>query len=384
MTVPEKIYNFIIEPIRSADQRDGHQFLERWLQGPQEIWERIDASLHLIPSIWSVEDCPDRLLKYLKWIVGWTTELDFITSELTDDELRRLISISGRLWKWRGSEDTIVDVMRFSTGARNRYWNYIDFRWIIGETGSGEEHDGRDPWIIGAGDEYESNLRIVDDGTLNRALVRNLLKLMRATGERWEITYLAFLDQFIIDGDDTQWVKNLTDNPSLVVADGKLTLADTSQFESTWVNSTAVSWATYMVFSRLRGTSHPSSLYGYGFVFYRTDASNYYMVRATPQQNRLDLYRVVAGTPALIGNVAIPAFYDNVWYGYRVVATVEDTTKLRIKVYVDANERIDYLDASPLAAGAVGVFHDTGQTVEADEVEVMDLPGESDYVDINS
>jgi hypothetical protein len=45
-------------------------------------------------------------------------------------------------------------------------------------------------------DEYRSDLRIVDDGALNKTLVKRVLRLMRAAGERWNVTFLDFLDLF--------------------------------------------------------------------------------------------------------------------------------------------------------------------------------------------
>ncbi len=34
--------------------------------------------------------------------------------------------------------------------------------------------------------------------------------------------------------------------------------------------------------------------------------------------------------------------------------------------------------------GTLGIMHDIGGTVEVDEVEVLNLPAETDFIDINS
>jgi len=136
MTVPSQIFDYLILPIREADQREGKDFLKRYLLGPQSVWETTDQKIKDIPKLWSIVECPDEFLKFLKWIVGWTGELDSVTQDLIFDELRRLISISGRLWKLRGPEDTIVDVLRFATGQRNRIWNWFDFRWVLADDGA--------------------------------------------------------------------------------------------------------------------------------------------------------------------------------------------------------------------------------------------------------
>jgi phage tail-like protein len=227
MAAPRQIFDFFIEPIRSSDKREGHDFLKRWLMGPQEIWETHISKAADLRKLWSPAECPDNAVRYLAWIVGWTSQLDYIVNELTLEELRRLISVSVKLWKERGTEPALVDVLYLATGARCRALNWFDFRWILGEDYIGEEWGGLDSWLISlpgedARAEYLSNLRIVDNGNLNRRLVENLVELMRALGENWEITYLVFLDLFTESGDLAQW--DLTASPSAEVTNGTLVL----------------------------------------------------------------------------------------------------------------------------------------------------------------
>ena len=388
MTVPRQMFDFIIGPIRLMDRREGNDFYKRWFIGAQEIWETIDARIQAIPTLWSVTECPDEQLQFLKWIVGWTSELDDVTRELTFIELRRLISTSVRMWKLRGPEDTTIDVLFFSTAARNRIWNWFDMRWVLDETEMGEEHEGRDPWLLDlpepdtAGAEMESNLRIVDDGTLNRNLVVSLTKLMRATNERIEITYLTFLDQFIIAGDDTQWTKPI--GTSLAVVDGKLTLTDDSQDELTNVNvAGATSWSSYVFSARIQGESQSSGKQ-FGAFFYYTDISNYYAVIFDTFDKELILRKVVAGTPTDIATVdmSLQPFFPDVWYGLRV-SIVDEGGSNRIEVFIDANKLIDELDSAH-AQGTIGLFHTADATIECDDTEVLGVPAESDYIDINT
>lgn len=395
MAVPTQMYNFILRSIRDADQKYGHQFFERYFMGTQNVWETIDAALFSVPNLWSITDCPDEYLQYLKWIVGWTSELDHITYGLSYDELRRLIAISGRLWKLRGTEDTIIDVLKFATGARCRYWNWFDYRWIVDETILSEEHEGRDPWMTAlpdpssAGAEYLSTLRIVDNGTLNRTLVVNLLKLMRAAGERWEIFYLGFLDQFILDGDTAQWdAPALSGTNVFQVSDGKLRFGDTvAGSQST---ETLVSWASWdqmVVGARVQCFPLGTSL-SFELRFHYVDSNNYYALEVLPSSNAsgplVRVIKVVSGTPSTLSS-AVPGFpiYDEVWYYYRV-SIVDVGSNKEIKVYVDAVEQINVTDSSsPIGAGNVGLEVTNGE-IEVDEVEVFELPAESDFVDINS
>lgn len=488
MTVPSQIFDYLILPIREADQREGNDFLKRYLLGPQNVWEDTDQKIKDIPQLWSVVDCPDEFLKFLKWIVGWTSELDSVTQDLIFDELRRLISISGRLWKLRGPEDTVVDVMRFATGQRNRVWNWFDFRWVLADEGGepdnitkpngylkfeingilgttprpgtpikaeyvptvtseddllskwdtinsvnyvettstlgqggspsltagdykiydkvhlgtelGEEHEGRDPWMVDlpsptdVGASQESNLRIVsnpawdaDEETRMRNLIVNLLKLMRATGERWEITYLGFLDQFIIDGDDTQWSKSLA--ITLVVADGKLTLGSpTTVGEATECIAPGTIWTQAVYSARLRSWVYDVADSGHGLFFHSTGVNNYYQLEVRLEGStvgsQIKLWRIKAGGPTALATVdlSLSPLYPGIYYMYRVTIVDEGSDK-RIKVFIDAVEHINYLDTDSLAQGTVALAA-VKTPLEADEVEVVPLPVEDDFVDINS
>jgi len=387
MTVPRDIYDFFIEPIRREDQRKGHQFLQRYLRGHQHVWETLHEKIHSVTDLWSVEDCPDEQLKYLKWIVGWTSALDYVTRELGFDELRRLISISGRLWKERGAESAIVDVMFFATGARNRTWNWFDFRWIVGETSLAEDHQGWDPWIVGTDEETESNLRIVDDGALNRALVANLLKLMRAANEKWEITYLHFLDQFLQDGDITQWRVDATDCPTLAVEGGVMSMTDSSQVERT--RAAAGTFGNeFSAFFRLRGVGNTTKGFGFEWNVDPTSGVGRYFARCAPGSKKISFYYMSGATPVWFGeaNLAGEAYYGRVWYGYRVTSTIEETTKRRFRVYLDGSLVFSFLwTTAPHSGGTIGVFHEdaTNRYVECSEAEVARLPADYDYIGIN-
>jgi len=400
MTVPSQIFDYLILPIREADQREGKDFLKRYLLGPQSVWETTDQKIKDIPNLWSVVECPDEFLKFLKWIVGWTSELDSVTQDLIFDELRRLISISGRLWKLRGPEDTIIDVLRFATGQRNRIWNWFDFRWVLDETELGEEQEGRDPWMVDlptptdVGASQESNLRIVSNPAWDAAeeirmrnLIVNLLKLMRASGERWEITYLGFLDQFIVDGDDTQWDVSQAD--FLTVAGGTLTLGNVTEAADeiqSVVPSTV--WSQAMYAARLRTWSPSPSTSVSLFHFHWQSLDDTYFLAIFPLGSDVGpavwLMRTKGGGDTILAVVDLPLspIYPGVYYTYRVTIVDEGSNK-RIKVFIDGDEVADVPDNVTIDSGTVG-FATNYAAMEVDEVEVIPLPAESDYVDINS
>ena len=80
--------------------------------------------------------------------VGFTKELDNIISGVSDDDLRKIISLAVALWKKKGLEVGYADIIRVFTGANVRIFNWFDFRYIVGEQQLGESQLGDDSWFI--------------------------------------------------------------------------------------------------------------------------------------------------------------------------------------------------------------------------------------------
>lgn len=396
------IYNFLIKPIRDKDIQEGNLFLRRFLQGPQAVWEETQQKVYAIKDIWSLTGCPDGMLQYLKNILGWTSELDNITSQLDVLTLRRLIGASVQLWKTRSNETSLENVLRIIFNQRLRIWNWFDFRFICDETELSEEREGRDPWIIyspGAPEmaEYWSNIRIVDPGVDYRQLLVDIVKLMRPLCERYEISYLKFLDLFEQDGDDTQW-QNYLFPCSPIVADGaiKLLTSDTlpNPIEAVvTIDDESDEWSNYMVTARMKGTKQ-STFYGWGFgiAFYADpNTGNAYYVTLDISNNRLWLMKSVGLIGSPLGDFEFDSIHqtvlENVWYTIRVMIFNDpvDITKVHFQVYFDGVLVIEATDSSSaFKQGRVAIYHHVTCICECSEVEVMGLPAESDTVDINS
>lgn len=387
-----RIYRFIIDQIRVEDAKPaGALFVKRFLEGPQEIWADTQARIFSIKDLWNINKIADEHLQFLKNIVGWTGNLETVTDRLDSDTLRKLIAASIPLWKERGTEDALQNVIELVTGARTRVWNWFDFRWVLDETEMGEEHEGRDPWIIDlpgppANDEYRSNLRVVDDGNLDRTLVLELVKLMRAVSERWEISYIDFLDRFIIDGDDTQWFEVPTGFTLPTVEDGVAKLTAAADEYAVISLQRAFLWENYVSYWRIRGDS--TLVTGtFGGMFYVTDVDNHYQALLNTVNNTVSLVKTVAGVPSTVASVDYFALTGgpiapDTWYGLRVQITEEGATN-RIKVFVDANEVINTTDSSHIR-GSAGFAHSADAVdVELDEVELFQIPLDTVSIEIN-
>lgn len=479
------MYNFLIEPIRNADIKEGNLLVKRYLEGPQRAWDTIVDRINALPNLWSVTDIEDAYLPYLKNIVGWTKELDYITDRLDSLALRRLIAASGLIWKKKGPEDTLIDVLRIATGARARIWNWFDFRWVIDETGLGEEHEGTDPWIIdlpstetenfvdsgilssstdgrtitipsgvfstsikpgdifiltggiyggeegtvqkrvssseiilhypgiGAGiswvgaswkivsrelvadDPYRMNLRIVDNGLIDKQLVVDLVRLLRPANERVDITYLDFLDRFNVPDDNVQW--NPLNTGNITVAEGRLALLDDSVAEKTFaIVENSSSWTEYATSVKIKGESLASGA-EWGALFYYVDDDNHYKLLIDTYDQTLRVVRVTSGgeteldlradevglqTSLDLGALEI-GIYPNIYYTFRI-QVVREGGNNRVQIFLDGSELVNAIDTTSLTAGSIGVLHEADAVVECAEIEMFQIPSDTYSVEINS
>ncbi len=383
--LPLRAFDFLTQVIRDADKSDGNLFLERYYDGIQEAWEDIQTKIFAIKDLSSVTDISDEFLQFLKNIVGWTDEL--VTRRVTDrlnvSELRRLIAASVALWRGRGPEDSIVDFLQFLVGQRTRVWNWFDLRWILDEASLDETHQGRDPFLLDlpqdGDDPQRFNIRIVDPGTLDREQVRNVVKLMRPIGERVDISYITFLDQFTTDGDNFQW--EALDGSLPTVEDGVAKLPSSSaNFPAVNVEGSDT-WSEYVAFWRAKVSGGGV----FAINFYVVDALNFYQVGVSVPGNTITLLKVVAGTQtplvtfdfSLQGTLLVDRFY-----GIRIHIATEGITN-RIKVYVDGELIINTTDSAH-SQGSIGFMNFVGSALEVDEVEMFLTPLETDEVGLNS
>jgi len=386
-----EMYKFLIEGIRIADQNEGGQFVERYLEGPQQIWRDITQNIRNLPLLWDIPTVSESFLIYQKNIVGWTSELDHITDQLDSETLRRLIIASVPFWKKRGPENSIIDLLKLVTGARVRIWNWFDFRIVMDGTALTEDREGYDPHMINLPgppnyDENRYNIRIVDDGTLDHALVRELAKLTRPVNERVVISYLGFLDLFTTEGDNSQWEDGT--NSISTVSGGVLTLNDPAGDTETHVGlDAAPDWTNYTATWKIR--SDTKSMHCY---FYRTGENDYYLISVFLNDhptfpNVIRLSKSVAGIDTVLASVNMLSTYTteiqpDTYYAIRVEIIPESTYNV-IRVYFDTLQVIDTNDSSH-SSGSLGVGQTTGTQIELSEVEMFFNPMENDTVDINT
>lgn len=145
---PHSIFTFLHKPLRELDRKEGADFLDRFLTGPQTIFEGTQDTIQLIKTLNNPAKIRADLLQYLKDHVGLTRELANIVNDLSENDLRKLIQLAVPLWKQKGLELGYKNIIRIFTGKGSRVFNWFDFRWIIGEKAFGSELQGEDPFLI--------------------------------------------------------------------------------------------------------------------------------------------------------------------------------------------------------------------------------------------
>jgi hypothetical protein len=364
-----KIYNFLLSSMRKEDEKTNY-LLKRFLEGPQEVWKIINGKIFDVKKLWDVINVDNKYLEYLAPIVGWTGTYESIIDKLVKNKdyttLRRLILTSIPLWKKRSTEDSLMGVL-------------------------GEEiREGADSWLFDnpetvSGDEYYSNLRIVDDGNLDKTLVVSLVKLMRPINEKIEIVYLGFMELFTIDNDDSQWTEIAG---SLDIAGGTAELDNTSISESAIVEideqNTAENWDNYLSYFKIKGTATTGT---FGCGVYTKDSPSVvgYWVGLKLSTNQIILYSNSGGTLTPLSTFeysSMGILTANVYYGIRIQAT-DEGANTRIKVYIDSEEVISVTNAN-YSEGSLVIWHDQNATLEVDEIEMTKLPASTYLVDINT
>jgi len=383
------MYNFILQSIREEDKKYT-LFLKRYLQGPQSVWETIQSKIFKLKNLWDITKVDEEWLPFLRPIVGWSSDLDYITDQLETDQLRRVIASSVALWKSRGNEDSLIDLLSLSTGARMRIWNWFDFRWVLDETITGEEHDGLDSWMIDLPidgvEEYWSNLRIVDDGSLNKQLVKDIVGLMRASSERFQIVYLALLDLFEVDDDASQWYDTFEDSSTgaaLSVENGEASFSTTAAKETAMVASElALGWDNYVAYWRVK----PSV--GADLHFYCSDLENSFTLRITPAtpNGTVEIGETVLGVFSNLYTAQIAeGIEDEQYHAVRAAITSNTITgNISVVVYFNNVEILNEEITPTFVSGGIGFGHEINQTISISEVEVLRLPANNDIVNINT
>jgi len=380
-----RIYNFILKSIRDLDQSDGNKFLERFLMGPQEVWNTTNKKIFSIKNLWNVDECPIEGLHYLKKIVGWASDLDHLTDQLDEQQLRRLIRSSVRLWKTRSTESVITDIINFMMARKSKIWNWFEMRWLTGPVDTAEYRQGRDRFLIAfpgtlTRPEYSMILRTVTPS--DKELFRMIVRLLRPAGESYYVVYLKLMDDFSIADDNTQWDSFSGTLPP--IANEVMTLSDAGKQSVISNASGSEDWSNYVVSLRIKGFGGgPGEAFGI-MTYFDEDTDSGYFAGLCIADNYLYVWKIVSGVKTLIGSLNFSTIgitiIDDIWYSLRIQVSPELATN-RLVVFLNGEQRLS-LNDSTYMIGKVGIRKDSGMTkMLIDTIEVLGLPVDSEVIE---
>lgn len=374
------LYRGLILPLRQVDETAGGLLLQRFLDasvgqnaglvGPQQAFERTEQIIQVLLDQVVPSKVRSNLLHHLLAIVGFTSELRGITDRLSEQQLRRLVKLAVPLWNQRHTELGIVNAVRLMTGRTAHLTNWFRYRWILEENVIGEN-----TWMIGGTstpyDEYWTNIRIMDDGSLDETLLIEILRLERAMSERLEILLVDFLDKY--ERDLNSWD---IEGVAPTVADGVLTIPDETTITPIIpVLTSSSQHAGYVVATKFRFETGAALR-----IRWHVDAidQDWYELEISMVSPKIALKRVIGGVETVLLSHEAPDIdlVEDVFYALRIQVQTIGNDRL-IRCFIDDIPVVpdgsfdDYIDTPPGAALPYGIWNlqASGGSVVIDNTE---------------
>lgn len=241
-------------------------------------------------------------------------------------------------------------------------------------------------------DPFVFDIFIVDDGTLNRNMVRGLARFSRPASERIYIRYHKLIETYqenVIErwSTITGTVVINEDDRYVVIGDSTTPPGTLSIHELIYTG--ADEWQDYSIVIKAEADTNEKYI---EFRFMYQNTNNYYYFRATPKTppayrgGEWELGVNVSGTPSVLDSGTMEWFDINVNYVWRIISHVETRSGgdvQHIWVYQDENEIVEYVE-DPIswssAFGTIQLVAEDGTEMTVTVVRVRGYPGENDYV----
>lgn len=216
---------------------------------------------------------------------------------------------------------------------------------------------------------------------INRDLIDFLINQVRASGERVDLIYVDFIEQFLNVGDLDQW--DLATTPTVTVpSPGGEALIPAGQHIITKTAISVWQWTDQVATWRVKGGNTAVAY----LLFWSADETYGYRVAVDFNAQTVTLQKNNSGSVSdLSSAIYLPqAVVPDVPVAIRVDA-LEEGSGARLRVKVEGDTVIDYYEPSPLGGnkrGRAGVLA-SGSTVRVSYVEVNVLPTEIQRVGPN-
>ena len=378
-------YLFIIDSIRDEDEKQNN-VLERYMGGIQQHWENIFYDIDVrLPTLWSLDEIEDEYLKYMLWIVGFTSEMAHITGALTDDQRRKLIRLAVPFWKIKGTELGIRDALRLLTGRSVIIWNWFQLRWTLEASGLYRLHRKFDSVMVGNDygerDEYFTLIWVnLEDGS-DQQLVADLVNLNAPIREAYLVVFAELVDDFA--GGKDRWVDQIgttvwsdTDFNLTIPSSGR-TRVNVSGFNAL----KDVVWRHTAAYSMASGGSHRIYLR-------RQDTGNFDYYRVTfTQAGVVTIEQFVATVLSTVATTTLSFTFpvdETTEYGVDIYRT--DAGHLTIEAYVYGLSVLSYTFDEPniVSPGEWEVENNGGASLLLDDVIAYGMQPGTALIDNNT
>jgi len=252
--------------------------------------------------------------------------------------------------------------------------NYVETVGILGQEAALVSADNKD-YIIGREySEFLSDIKVIDDGRLDRDLLKLLIGLERPSSERIFIWYLDFIDDFTYGKDF--W--NTISGNSFITDDFKMKQNSSTQTNIDLVQiENSEEWQNYFVSFKFKYVAYTASEATLKFYFLRTDEDNTYYLDIDLTNDTIELYYVRLGVSVKIGLTINYDFIIDFYHLVKVTAEWNDITeKQSIKINIDGSHVHEW-EHTVLAAnaniGTIGVETPVGQQTLYDNFELYRL-----------
>lgn len=369
-----QLYHFIYRSIRETDEVFGTGLLRRLCDGWQHAWERMEEDRRAIARQISPRTCDPGLLKFKAIAAGWTNDDSFLDS-LTEQQLRKLLVASQRLWRDRGSESAYLFLIGLFTDARTIIRNWFWFRWVEGEVWLGDDANGWDSYLLDlpkfGKDPWVTQAMVVDDGTgtLNRSQVEHAFRRLRPLKETIQVAYVNYANQF--HRTDDYLLLSTEDGVDIeaAIVNGELGFGVPPGPTQT-VSAVCKELGDSVIYGRVKGDGQ------FGVEFRRIDADNRYIMIVDVSQKKIDLTKYVGGVPTSLATATDvelnQAIVADLWYGVRITVRETGAGQL-IRVRFDAQDVFAVID-NDLQSGLFGVWHAVDSLVYCDELVAYSIP----------
>jgi len=314
---------------------EAEEYLIKLLGPVASVASYFDAKTEQLGALLDMAETPADLLPMVAGLVGMGREWAPVATA-GDDDLRALAPVAVRLWKLKGTRPSWRSVVSAITGSRAIVLDWFALRTVQGTTG--EIHLIPAPGSSMSGNysppEYVTDVWYMDpDGDADRDLLARLLDAMRGAGERINLYRATFVDDCgagLAFWEAEGVTGTLGANPDtweIVSSGGRWARADVGGEEDTWAN--------YHLSARLAVTGAAT------VDILRSNPLKYYTVEIDQASGTVELFRIVAGTPASVATAAQPMAA-----GHPYKWTIEGWTGSSnvIRVYFEGSLLINFTD----------------------------------------